>query len=184
MPPLRKRHRHRGGGDNRGGRAGAGRCSDIRSSDTSSESTTILPDILPEEIVSVLDTALADERLALATYRFITNRFGPVRPFVNIAKAEQRHIDALLNIYADYDIELPEDATSLDPKLENADMLYLCKMGVEGEIENVRLYDEQLLPAVSAYPRVKSVLQNLRDASALRHKPAFERCVQRLTQPR
>ena len=180
MPPLRKRRRHRGGADNRGGRAGAGRCSDIRSSDKSSESTNILP----EEIVSVLDTALADERLALATYRFITNRFGPVRPFVNIAKAEQRHIDALLNIYADYDIELPADETSLDPKLENADMLDLCRMGVAGEIENVRLYDEQLLPAVSAYPRIKSVLQNLRDASALRHKPAFERCVQRLTQPR
>lgn len=180
MPPLRKRHRRRGGGDNGGSRAGAGRCSGTENFDTSPASTTDLPD----EIVSALDTALADERLALATYRFILDRFGPVRPFVNIARAEQRHIDALLNIYADYDVGLPEDETSLDPALENADMLHLCKMGVAGEIENVRLYDEELLPAVSAYPRIKSVLTNLRDASALRHKPAFERCVRRLTPAR
>lgn len=180
MPPLKKISRHCGGANDGRNMAPARRCSATGDFDTSSTSTTDLP----KEIVSLLDMALADERLALATYRFITDRFGPVRPFVNIAKAEQRHIDALLNIYTDYDIGLPEDETSLDPELENADMLYLCKMGVEGEIENVRFYDEQLLPAVSAYPRIKSVLQNLRDASALRHKPAFERCVRRLTHPR
>ncbi len=180
MSHMRMRHRHRGGDGNRGARAGAGRRPDTEDSEQTAASTTGLP----EEIVSVLDTALADERLALATYWAITERFGPVRPFINIAKAEQRHIGALLNIYADHDIGLPEDETSLDPALENADLLDLCKLGVEGEIENVRLYDERLLPAVSAYPRIQSVLKNLRDASELRHKPAFERCVRRLTPAR
>tara|TARA_R110000772_G_scaffold52228_15_gene119814 strand:- start:668 stop:1114 length:447 start_codon:yes stop_codon:yes gene_type:complete len=141
------------------------------------------PDVtLPKNIIATLDIALADERLALATYQYIIERFGPVRPFLNIAKAEQRHINALLNIYEAYGIALPDDETTIDPAIETADLRSLCKKGVEGEAENIRLYDEQLLPAVSAYPHIEGVLRNLRDASALRHKPAFERCVRRLTQ--
>ena len=44
------------------------------------------------------------------------------------------------------------------------------------EIENILLYDEELLPAVAAEPEVARVLLALRDASAERHPPAFQRC--------
>ncbi|HCX11751.1 MAG TPA: DUF2202 domain-containing protein, partial [Hyphomonas sp.] len=44
---------------------------------------------LPEPVIEALHLALADERHALATYTIVLDRFGDVRPFINIARAEQ-----------------------------------------------------------------------------------------------
>jgi hypothetical protein len=134
-------------------------------------------------VVRALDLALADERHALATYEAVLERFGDVRPFVNIARAEQRHIDALLPLYARYGVRVPEDETEVDPATATLDMKGLCQVGVEAEIENVRLYDEELLPTVADYPDIAAVLKRLRDASANNHLQAFQRCVERGGRP-
>lgn len=134
---------------------------------------------LPAKITETLDLALADERLALATYQAVLKRFGDIRPFVNIAGAEQRHIDALLAIYARYGIPVPQDEPKVDPATLTLDVIGLCQLGVAAELENVRLYDEELLPNVEAYPDISSVLRALRDASANNHLPAFKRCAAR-----
>lgn len=134
---------------------------------------------LPAAVVESLNLALADERHALATYQAVLSRFGEVRPFVNIAQAEQRHIDALLGIYARYGIPVPPEEPQADPATRSLDLAELCQMGVAAEIENVRLYDEQLLPSVEAHPDISSVLRALRNASANNHLPAFERCASR-----
>lgn len=131
---------------------------------------------LPAAVTRSLDLALADERLALATYQTVLQRFGDIRPFFNIAQAEQRHIDALLAIYARYGIPVPQAQPQVDPATRTLDVTGLCKIGAAAEIENVRLYDEELLPNVEAYPDISSVLRALRDASANNHLPAFERC--------
>lgn len=174
----RRRQRHRAGMNSERNAGDIGRCSGTDSLQRRRETDVDLP----EGVVGALAIALADERLAFATYSHIIESFGPVRPFINIAKAEQRHISALLNLYGAYAITPPADETKVDPAVETSDLRTLCEKGVEGEAENIRLYDEQLLPAVSGYPRIERVLKNLRDASALRHKPAFERCVSRLAQ--
>lgn len=134
---------------------------------------------LPAAVVEALNLALADERHALATYQAVLERFGEVRPFVNIAQAEQRHINALLRIYARYGVPVPPDDPQADPATRSLDLAELCQIGVAAEIENVRLYDEQLLPSVQAHPDISSVLRALRDASANNHLPAFERCASR-----
>lgn len=134
---------------------------------------------LPAAVVEALNLALADERHALATYQAVLERFGEVRPFVNIAQAEQRHIDALLGIYAHYGVPVPPDEPQADSATRSLDLVGLCQIGVAAEIENVRLYDEQLLPTVEAHPDISSVLRALRDASANNHLPAFERCASR-----
>lgn len=138
---------------------------------------------LPAIVTRSLNLALADERLALATYRTILERFGDIRPFVNIAQAEQRHIDALLALYSRYGIPVPEDQHRVDPEALTLDVTRLCQIGVAAEVENVRLYDEELLPAVEAYPDISAVLRALRDASANNHLPAFERCASRRRGP-
>ena len=138
---------------------------------------------LPAEVVDALNEALADERKAKATYEAILDRFGDVRPFSNIVHAEQRHIDALLPLYARYGVTVPEDTTELPDSVYTEDMLGLCRIGVQAEIENVRLYDEQLLPAVADYPDISAVMQRLRDASQDNHLPAFQRCVDRGGRP-
>jgi len=134
---------------------------------------------LPPSVVDALDLALADERLALATYQTVLARFGDIRPFVNIARAEQRHIDALLAVYAHYDVHIPVSDLTVDPATHTMDIAGLCQLGVTAEIENVRLYDEDLLPNVVAYADISAVLTALRNASANNHLPAFARCASR-----
>ena len=48
------------------------------------------------ETITAMHDALEDEYKARATYRKVIERFGRVRPFVNIIQAEERHIEALL----------------------------------------------------------------------------------------
>lgn len=50
---------------------------------------------LTPETIAALAEALDDEYKARATYAKVIERFGPVRPFVNIIKAEERHAQAL-----------------------------------------------------------------------------------------
>jgi hypothetical protein len=47
------------------------------------------------KLKSLLLEALDDERKAEATYEAIIERFGPVRPFINIVGAETRHSSAI-----------------------------------------------------------------------------------------
>jgi len=46
--------------------------------------------------IDALTEALEDEYRARATYRKVIECFGPMRPFVNIVEAENRHVAALL----------------------------------------------------------------------------------------
>ncbi len=130
---------------------------------------------LPEGVRAALALALADERLAQKTYTSILARLGPVRPFSNIVEAESRHIKAIESIYRSYHEPLPPDETTVDPSIKTQVFAELCSTAAKAEIENVRLYDAQLLPAVADFPDILAVFVRLRDASAFRHLPAFQR---------
>ncbi len=53
--------------------------------------------------------ALDDEYKAQASYRKIIEKFGEIRPFINIMEAEGRHIQALLPLFVKYGVSVPED---------------------------------------------------------------------------
>ena len=133
---------------------------------------------LPDPVREALATALADERKAWRTYSIILDRFPGARPFVNIVEAEARHIDALLRIYKRHGLTPPTDEAGSDRRAGTAPFEMLCRIGVDAEIENVRLFDEALLPAVASHPDISAVFQRLRDASKWRHLPAFRRCAE------
>jgi rubrerythrin len=124
---------------------------------------------LHEALVMALD----DEWRARATYRAVLDAYGPVAPFSRIVEAEQRHIDALLPLFARYRLPLPYDRwtgrVTPPPTLQQA-----CAAGVAGEIRNYQMYDA-LLARVSE-PEAREVFVNLRNASAYRHLPAFQAC--------
>ncbi len=130
-----------------------------------------------ELLQQALDEALNDEYKARATYRAVIDRFGPVRPFVNIVEAEQRHIDALLPLYEKYGVPIPADdwptRIAVPESVESA-----CRMGVEAEIANADMYD-RLLEQTRDYPDVQAVFRNLQHASQENHLPAFQRCAGR-----
>jgi hypothetical protein len=62
-----------------------------------------------QTITQRLTEALQDEYKSRATYRKVIEKFGPVRPFINIVEAEGRHVDALLALFEHYQIPVPED---------------------------------------------------------------------------
>lgn len=137
------------------------------------------PQPLSAPAAAALDAALADERHALSTYQAAIARFGPVRPFVNIARAEERHIEALTVLYERYGATMPDPAAPVAPTSLPEKLTDVCALGVQAEIANMALYDERLLPAVAAYPDIAAVMSRLRDASRDNHLPAFRRCAGR-----
>jgi len=60
-------------------------------------------------IRDVLLEAINDEYKSRAMYRKVIQKFGEIRPFINIVDAESRHIEALLPLFDKYNVVVPED---------------------------------------------------------------------------
>jgi len=123
-----------------------------------------------------LADALDDEYKSHETYAQVIRDFGEVRPFINIVEAEARHIAALLALFDRYGTVPPENRwAGKAPRFKSVHEA--CMAGVQGEIENVALYDRLL--ASTRRADILDVFQSLRSASQDRHLPAFQRCAQR-----
>ncbi len=134
---------------------------------------------LPEPVYQAVLLALEDEYHAEAVYDATLEKFGDQRPFSNIIKAERVHQSALQKILDDNGLSYEQSSYLSGEKSVgelSGTLKEVCAVGVAAEIENARLYDEDLLPVVVDYPEITQVFVNLRDASIDKHLPAFERC--------
>lgn len=131
---------------------------------------------LPEPARAALLRALKDERHAEAFYAAVIAKLGNVRPFASIIKAERRHADEVIAVMAQYGIETPPNGFAASPPEAPATLQAACKAGVEAEIANKSLYEEQLIPAAQGYSDISALFERLRDASQNKHLPAFTRC--------
>jgi len=129
---------------------------------------------LSDSVKSSLDKAIQDEYKARSTYEAVIAKFGPVRPFSMIIRAEEQHINSLKTIYDKYGIDIPEEKKQ--QIVLPGTLSEVCAIGVQAEIDNAKLYKEELLPNVSAYEDIVFVFTNLMNASQDKHLPAFERC--------
>jgi len=106
----------------------------------------------------------------------VLNKFGQVRPFSNIIRAEQTHAQMVK-------VELKRNGwsypanTYLGKVKAPASLLEACRIGEKAEIDNIALY-ERLLPKVSDAAS-RAVLERLQWASRENHLPAFRRCIAR-----
>ncbi len=130
---------------------------------------------LPAKVQDSLHQALMDEYKAYATYKTVLDTYGNVRPFIMIARAEQKHIAALQGLYEKYGIEIPEN-NLLETIPAPRSIHEACSVGVQSEINNVKLYKESLLPNVTDYEDITIVFTNLMNASEQKHLPAFQQC--------
>lgn len=128
------------------------------------------------ELIDRLAEALDDEYKSRATYRCVIEKFGPVRPFVNIAQAEHRHVLALVSLFDAYGLPVPGDDWP-SRVVAPATLGEACRAAVEAEKDNLAMYDRLL--AATPEPDVRRVLTHLQSASRDRHLPAFERCLAR-----
>jgi hypothetical protein len=117
--------------------------------------------------------ALNDEYHAWAVYEQVIQDFGQVKPFVNIQRSEEKHIDALLRLFDKYDVPVPENAWIGNvPSFDSVQDA--CAAGLDAEIANVALYDE--IFGTTDRDDILTVYAALQSASQESHLPAFQRC--------
>ena len=130
---------------------------------------------LSDAAKSALTSALDDEYKALSTYEAVIARNGSVRPFIMIARAEERHVAELKSLFDKYGMVIPENPYAgkvVVPDTKQA----ACQAGYDAETANAALYRNTLLPSVTEYPDITAVFTNLMSASQNRHLHAFDRC--------
>jgi hypothetical protein len=91
----------------------------------------------------MLTYALQDEYLARARYLLTVEKFGQQRPFVNILKAEETHINHLKPLFTKYNVSLPSDNLKDYVKVPN-NINESLEAGVQGEIKNIEMYEKFL----------------------------------------
>lgn len=123
-----------------------------------------------------LSETLDDEYKSRETYAQVIRDFGEVRPFINIVDAEARHANALLGLFQKYGVAPPTNRWSGHaPRF--ASLHEACVAGVQGEIDNVAIYDRAMSSTLRS--DILAVYRSLRTASLERHLPAFRRCAER-----
>lgn len=132
--------------------------------------------MLDEKTKAMILEALNDEYKARAFYRLVLKTFGSIQPFVNIVEAEDTHARGLERLCERYGIPLPADEwdRTLRPP---ASVLEACRAGVEGEIENIAMYDRFLKS--TEISDIRALFQRLQARSRDFHLPAFQHCVAR-----
>jgi hypothetical protein len=130
-----------------------------------------------EKLEQALNEAMQDEYKARATYYLVMEKFGQIRPFINIVQSEERHIQALVSLFHKYNLPIPVDQWPSQVEAPIS-LREACQQGVKGEIENREMY-ERLLNSTQDYPDVQRVFLNLQRASQENHLPAFQRCAER-----
>lgn len=135
--------------------------------------------VYPARVIEAIKEALDDEYRAAAFYDSVIEKFGQVRPFINIVEAERRHADRLEELLTAAGVEIPANPYQTGEKEvpePPATLSEACEIGVDAEIDNAALYNNKLLPSVEGFPEVKSAMLDLMRASQENHLPAFERC--------
>lgn len=132
---------------------------------------------LADPELQALQDAPNDDYHAWSVYSQVLQDFGPVRPFLNIRDSEQRHIQALHNLFQRYNMPIPPNpwGTATVPRFKS--LQEASEAGVQAEIDNVDLYKRIL--AATEWPEILQVFRRLQAASQQRHLPAFQRAALR-----
>jgi hypothetical protein len=128
---------------------------------------------LDKKTQQALIDAINDEYKARAIYQKVIDKFGAVRPFSNIIKAEETHIGELMPLFKKYGIAVPKDEW-YNKVPAFVTQREACAAGVNAEIDNVKMYDGFL--TFVKEKDIVDVFKRLRNASQDNHLPAFQRC--------
>jgi hypothetical protein len=128
-------------------------------------------------IVDMLMYAAQDEYLARAEYAAIIEEFNVSRPYTNIMRSEETHLDSLRGIYETYKIEFPTD-TSKEQLVIPTSLLEAAKVGVQAEIDNIAMYESFLSYDLPEY--IENVFNALMKGS-INHLKAFQTQVDKLS---
>jgi hypothetical protein len=120
-------------------------------------------------LIEMLTYAIQDEYLARAEYELIMSKYGTIRPFSNIIKAEERHIEWVKELLESHGYEIPAD-TAADHVVLPPDLKSSIETGVQAEIDNIAMYEKFL--AKELPEDVREVFEELKRGSE-NHLRAF-----------
>ncbi|MFC1535147.1 DUF2202 domain-containing protein [Thermodesulfobacteriota bacterium] len=123
----------------------------------------------------MLTYAVQDEYLARAEYELIIEKYGLSRPFSNIVRSEETHINMLIPLFEKYGFPVPENNAS-EHVVVPEDTKKALETGVRAEIENISMYKKFLEKELPN--DVKLVFLRLKDASE-NHLRAFRNGLRR-----
>lgn len=129
---------------------------------------------LAKQTQEALIAAIDDERHAQAVYQAVINKYGDIRPFINIIQAERRHESALLILFEKYNVPVPQNTWSADKIAVPKTITTACEMGILAEKANIAMYN-RFLDFVKESD-IRSTFINLQSASKDNHLRAFHRC--------
>ena len=126
-------------------------------------------------VQSMIKYAIEDEIFAKTEYEKIMKTFDIDRPFSNIKRAEETHIELLQPLIEKYNVsydKLDEKSLVIPKTLKET-----FEIGVQAEINNIAMY-EKFLKDKDLPEDVREVFTYLRDGSK-NHLRAFERQLNR-----
>ncbi|KAF0091992.1 MAG: hypothetical protein FD141_176 [Fusobacteria bacterium] len=128
-------------------------------------------------IGDMLMYAVQDEYIARAEYAAIIEEFDATRPYSNILKSEDTHLDYLKDIYETYDLVFPKDESSALLVMPTS-LLESAKAGVQAEIANIAMYEKFLKYELPQ--DIKNVFDTLVNGSK-NHLAAYQKQVEKLS---
>ncbi|MCK5780935.1 MAG: DUF2202 domain-containing protein [Psychrilyobacter sp.] len=126
-------------------------------------------------VEAMIKYAIEDEVFARAEYEKIMEIFNIDRPFSNIKRAEETHMELLQPLIKKYDVtyeELDEKDLVIPKTLKET-----YEVGVQAEIDNIAMY-EKFLKDKNLPEDVEETFIKLRDGSK-NHLSAFQRQLDR-----
>lgn len=119
----------------------------------------------------MLKYALEDERMAQAEYELIMEKFDVKRPFENIAKAEEKHEEAIIRLYEAKGIKIPEFEAERHVVIPNT-IEEVYSISIDTEVKNIKMYENFLKQDID--DDVRMLFTALKKASE-NHLKSFER---------
>ena len=124
-------------------------------------------------LTSALNSALTQERYAVATYNNVIAKFGSMLPFSAIVRSETQHVTTVTALMTAHKVTVPASTTTGAPA--PATPSAACQLGAAVESTIISTYQSGIALAKN-YPDVVRAFSNLLDASQYNHLPAFIRC--------
>lgn len=136
------------------------------------KSTAQTPVATDQPIREALISAIDDERQAQAYYAAVLAKFGQVRPYTQLVKAEARHEEILVRYCEQNGIEVPANQWATPTVPLPATLEEVRQQSLTREVKNVEMYDEFLKTIKT--PALVTIFENLRSASLDHHIPALK----------
>lgn len=118
-------------------------------------------------------TGPVGEYAAYSTYDAVIQKYGAIEPYVSIRDSEAQHIAALQRQLEKYGVTYPTTNPYLGRISLPSNLKAIAEAEANTEVENAAMYDK-LLAAVSGYPDLTRVFENLKRASLVAHLNFFK----------